>query len=379
MNGELPDFSQIVFESKGLFFNRMHGMKTERPESASSSGYCRSEDSNRSRSPVSQWLALLRDSTEVESLSALQAKSVAVDEESFEALSVRNAQVALRKTRKDFSDIRVIIDHLINQLPLTIEDLYHFKLDVEDISCKIHALIEHCRRRGCDSITGMKGRKMSTDIAVYGLQISKFVDDFNMKHNVNNAQLEASLRKMKERVTQVVDSTTEKDLCIIINALRFPWGSICSKWSILALWQLTQNDNQVSHMLVNHGVIKRLMKLSCLGCGSTTPSPNINPQLKASALRVLTHLCSNHEATRQIFACEQEIGSSLITLISLERNELILKEAVGLILKMTLPLIDSKKSLGNTPSNIDFLIKLMPMQSLVKSLSNLGEFLNFPS
>jgi hypothetical protein len=324
---------------------------------------------------VSQWLSLLRDSTEVESLSALQAKSVAVDEESFEALSVRNAQVALKKTRKDFYEINTIIDHLINQLPLTTEDLYHFKLDIEEISCKIHSLIEHCRRRGCDSTTGIKGRKMSTDIAVHGLQISKFVEDFTMKNNVNNAQLEASLRKMKDRLTQVVDATTEKDACIIINALRFPWGSICAKWAILALWQLTQNDLHVSQILVNNGdVVKKLMTLSCIGIGSTTPSSSFNPQLKASALRVLTHLCSDYEATRQIFACEQEIGSSLVALLALERNELVVKEAVGLVLKMTLPLIDSKKSFGHAPSSIDMLVKFLPIQSLVKALSGLGEF-----
>lgn len=47
----------------------------------------------RAKSPVDCWLSSLRDATEVESLSALQAKSVAVSEEAFEALSIRNAQV----------------------------------------------------------------------------------------------------------------------------------------------------------------------------------------------------------------------------------------------------------------------------------------------
>lgn len=355
-------------------------MTTSRPGSSSSSGYCRSEDSSRSRSPVSQWLSLLRDSTEVESLSALQAKSVAVDEDSFEALSVRNAQVALRKTRQDFVEINTIIDHLINQLPLTIEDLYHFKLDVEDISCKIHSLIEHCRRRGCDSPSknnsnsSLKGRRISSDVAIHGLQIAKFVEDFTLKHNVNNAQLEASLRKMKERLTHVVETTTEKDCSIIVTALRHPFGSICSKWAILALWQLTQHDRQVSDLLVSQEiVINKLLRLSCIGCGST--SSNLNPQLRASALRVLTHLSSSKDATRQIFASEPESGASLVTLLSLERNELVLKEAVGLILQVTLPLIDCKKSLGNekTATNIESLVKIIPIKVLVSYLSSLGK------
>src|SRR5207249_2443082 len=111
---------------------------------------------------------------------------VAVDEESFEALSVRNAQVAIRKTRKESIEIIGNIDHLISLLPLTVEDLTHFKYDVEDISAQIHILIEHCRRRGCDSShssSGLKGRRMSSDVAVYGLQIAKFIEDFTLKRN----------------------------------------------------------------------------------------------------------------------------------------------------------------------------------------------------
>ena len=92
----------------------------------------------------------MRDSTEVESLSALQAKSVAITEEAFEALSIRNAQVAITRMRKESASILDGLDTLIDQLPLTIEDLKLFKNDFNLVSSRTYSLVETCRRRGCD-------------------------------------------------------------------------------------------------------------------------------------------------------------------------------------------------------------------------------------
>lgn len=348
---------------------------------------------------------MLRDSTEVESLSALQAKSVALDEQSFEALSVRNAQVSIRKTREDSMQILNRIDQLIDDLPLTIEDLTSFKESIECVSLQIHCLIEHCRRRGCDSSSPLLGfntnvissnnRRLSNDVAVYGLQLAKFVDEFSEQHNVNNGQIEITLRKMKEKLGEVIDTTIRKDCDVIINALRFPWGSICCKWALLALWQLTQNDSYICRIGVQSScLIKQLLKLSTIGCGSNRNS--LDPQLRASALRILTHLSNNVDATSQMFATEP--GSNLITLLSFEQSELVLKEAVGLIVQVTMPLIDCKRDRNSSSSSSssstkvhhstvqntqcneltsissmnDLLVKVIPVKLLIKALTNLA-------
>ena len=337
----------------------------------SSSGYARSDDSSRSRSPVSHWLYLIRDSTEVESLSALQAKSVAVNEESFEALSVRNAQVAIKKTRKESLELLNMIDHLISQLPLTTDDLPLFKRDIDHVTYGIQSLIEHCRRRGCDHIeTPIKGRHSSSDVAVHGMHICKFVDDFTRRRNVNNAQLEASMRKMHARLRQVTETTIQKDAHIIVQALRFEWGSICSKWALLALWQLTQNDAYVSSVFLEDGyVVRRLMCLACIR------SPTLSPNLPASALRILTHMTAEPDCIKQIFAINDTPGN-LITLLSFEKNEVVLIEALGLLVQITMPLIDSKKKLKEkTPdpdNTLESLVKVIPVPLLVKSLTSLA-------
>lgn len=84
-------------------------------------------------------------------MSALQAKSVAVSEEAFEALAVRNAQVAIARMRKESAEILDSLDMLIDQLPLTIDDLKLFKNDFSLVCSRTYSLVEMCRRRGCDA------------------------------------------------------------------------------------------------------------------------------------------------------------------------------------------------------------------------------------
>lgn len=44
----------------------------------------------------------------------------------------------------------------------------------------------------------------------------KFVDDFMLRHNVNNAQLEATLRKQKERLGELVNVTIRRDCQVVV-------------------------------------------------------------------------------------------------------------------------------------------------------------------
>jgi len=45
----------------------------------------------------------------------------------------------------------------------------------------------------------------------------KFVDDFMASHQVNNAQLEATLRKQKERLGELVNCTIRRDCQVMIT------------------------------------------------------------------------------------------------------------------------------------------------------------------
>lgn len=176
----------------------------------------------------------------MESLSALQAKSVAVNEEAFEALSIRNAQVAISKTRRDSVQIIDGLDALIDLLPLTAEDLGLFKNDFAFLTSNTYSLVEACRRRGCDiqseynnthyeqrthqTCSAANGnKKLSHEVFSLCESLVRFVDDFGLRRNVNNAQIEASLRQLKERLGELVNITIRRD-CQVSNS--FPLSQL---------------------------------------------------------------------------------------------------------------------------------------------------------
>lgn len=70
-------------------------------------------------------------------------------------------------------------------------------------------------------------------------------------------------------------------------------------------------------------------------------------QVKAAALRVMTYLCSNRDAIKQIL---DEIISKkcLSSMVFNESEEMITKEAVGLLVQITTPFIDSKDKQSNS-------------------------------
>lgn len=69
-------------------------------------------------------------------------------------------------------------------------------------------------------------------------------------------------------------------------------------------------------------------------------------QVKAAALRVLTYLCANRDAIKQIL---NEIISKkcLSSMVLNEQEDIILKETVGLLVQITTPFIDSKDKVSN--------------------------------
>lgn len=93
---------------------------------------------------------------------------------------MRNAQVSIRKIR--FTSVQIIddIDDLIDQLPLTITQLFSIEKDFKIITSNVLGLIELCRKRDCDS-TLIKGVQASGYVSSLCYQISQFIADFGQK------------------------------------------------------------------------------------------------------------------------------------------------------------------------------------------------------
>lgn len=160
-------------------------------------------------SPVQVWLNELLSLTEVESLSALQAKSVATTPESFEALSIRNAQVSIQQIRKNSTIIIDELDSLIDSLPIdSTEGLTYLMEKFSETYKKIQSLIEICKRKGCDYVAN---KQLSIDVQTICEQTIKFMQNFLSKQQINNAQIEASARKLKENFGELVDTTIKKE------------------------------------------------------------------------------------------------------------------------------------------------------------------------
>lgn len=159
------------------------------------------------------WLHELQSLTEVESLSALQAKSVATTPESFEALSIRNAQVTIQQIRKTSSTVIDELDSLIDSLPVSTNGLQYLLYAFHDTYTKICSVIEICRRKGCDFAAK---KQLSTDVLAICDQTIKFMNGFLSKQDVNNAQIEANVRKLMQNFGELVDITIKKE-CTVRN------------------------------------------------------------------------------------------------------------------------------------------------------------------
>ncbi|RWS14660.1 inscuteable-like protein, partial [Dinothrombium tinctorium] len=318
---------------------------------------------------VRQWLQELRANVESECLSALQAKSVALDSDAFEALSIRNAQISIYKIRCLSVDVIDGLDFLIDTLPITIDAIPSFKHGFGSVCQKLCEVIELCRRRGCD-YSPYKGSKVSTAVSTICQQMIKFINDFGLKGVVNNAQLEATLRKLKERLGELVNLTIRRDCQVICDSLLHTGSNLCLKWSLLALWQLTQNDAYICRIFVEmRKVIKRLIEIFAY---NYSYSLKINCHLKSAALRVLSYLCINPDAVVQIYE-NLHFEKDLIANLMNERNETVLREASALIVQLTTPFIDYTRN-AKKDQMLAKLLHQVPISSLVLILTNISSY-----
>jgi hypothetical protein len=160
-----------------------------------------------------EWLLSLKKSTESECLSTLSAKCVATSDHSYELLSIRNSHVTVTEIRQESHRIIDTIDHFIdNCLPITrwqrLERIHDFCLAA--LFDKINSVVELCRRKGCDNKKS-QNKCLSMDVIDCCQQFTRFVRSFVAKQTVNNPQLEATLRKLKEQFGELIDQTIKNE------------------------------------------------------------------------------------------------------------------------------------------------------------------------
>ena len=161
-----------------------------------------------------EWLISLQNSIEVECLSALSAKCVVTTELSYELLAIRNSHLTVTKIRAESDRIIEAIDHFIdNCLPITRwQKLQRIHDDcLIQVFDKISSVVQICRRKGCDYKPLNTKKTLSADVLECCQQFSRFVNCFVTKGVVNNPQLEATLRKLKEQFGELVDQSIKKE------------------------------------------------------------------------------------------------------------------------------------------------------------------------
>lgn len=80
-----------------------------------------------------EWLRAMRYETELECLTSLQARTLAIDEFSASALSIRNSQVTIQEMRLESNFILDYIDYLIELLPLSFNKIGRFSIEFSEI------------------------------------------------------------------------------------------------------------------------------------------------------------------------------------------------------------------------------------------------------
>lgn len=166
--------------------------------------------------PLKLWLTELQSLTEVESLSALQAKSVATTPESFEALSIRNTQIAIQQIRNNSSIIIDELDAIIDSLPVSFDGLSYVLTTFQDTYKKIAAVLEICRRKGCDFVAN---RQLSGQVMNYCDHTLKTMYTFLVNNDFNNSQIEASIRTVKENFGELIDATIKKECQVSLSLM----------------------------------------------------------------------------------------------------------------------------------------------------------------
>lgn len=258
-----------------------------------------------------EWIKAMRFETELECLTSLQARTLAIDEHSAGALSVRNSQVNIQEIRAESNFILDFIDCLIeSQLPL---DEFAgpnaiFKLSAEfselwtrivnqtasqtnsaNKNCNVLAAANQGATYQQNSLTIINCTPRKAPMSAKTLQpldelvikirnlCFSYANLLNQiqggETKLNNGALESELRRLKELYGKFVEFCIRAECANIVRALNFdfsqsslnrlsstssllpvrPFESSSAqlplKWALIALWQLTKDDPFICRIL----------------------------------------------------------------------------------------------------------------------------------
>lgn len=206
---------------------------------------------------LSRWMQAMRFETELECLTALQARTLAIDEHSAGALSVRNSQVAIQELRLESDLILDLIDRLIDTLPLNFNTIDKFSTDFSELYVK---LLEQTRAQSAPSTSATQTTapksshtycnqlnnltiinctprkfaaassrtlrpldKLAVQVRSICIEMANVIQDYQDNYNsfehIDNGQFEVMLRKIKESYGKFVEISIRAECANIVRAL----------------------------------------------------------------------------------------------------------------------------------------------------------------
>ncbi|XP_054158907.1 protein inscuteable homolog [Oppia nitens] len=352
---------------------------------------------------IKEWLLSLQKSPEYECLSALSAKCVqnknlnknTADSDhhynhqhySAELMAIRQSHATVADIRRESARIIDTIDHFIdNCLPIQkwqrLQRIHDYCLRA--LFDRIRSVADMCRRKsfGGGDYTPTVGNKcLSADTLDCCSQLSRFVQSFVAKQSVNNAQLEATIRKLKELFGELVDQTIKSECSLITASIKNRNTYLTIEWSLMAYIQLTRDDAYLCRALVessanqcNQSFVHLLVDLIANYCSYDLQE---SQQIKAGALTILTNLCVNHtDAIQQVMdecAANKSFIEDIILTNESSADDFVLRQAVQLVVQLTKQFIDDNNSGGSgadTDSNNNYSYHKMPVLWHTKHLTS---------
>lgn len=297
----------------------------------------------KNENPVVKWLNEVRFGPETESLSSLQSKSVAYSVDMYDAMEVRNSQESIQTLRANSSDLVKQIVYLIKMLPLEANEFTFAISRLNFIYNRLCKITDFCKGRlNCSSSeysiykssTKLNPVQLSNEIL---LKCQQTISVLSLQHikTPDFAEIEVNLKILIQKFVNLIDLTIKKDCKVICDTLyRHDESLICIKWCLTALLQLTHEDGYISRIFTEHyPVIKSLINFILL-----KPNISLIPRLQwvfmGNSLRIISQLCVDSNAVRQI-CMHTAIEQRLIILLNSTNDNVLISETIKLLFQLT--------------------------------------------
>lgn len=241
-----------------------------------------------------EWLQAMRFETELECLTSLQARTLAIDEHLAGALGVRNSQVNIDRMREVSNSLLNDIDTLIESLPLKFSSISKFSAKFSELWTILmnetaaqtsssstltssqnqnNLTIINCtpRKSLVSARTLRPLDKLADQIRNLCIDYVKALYEYQEDHTsalINNDYLESALRKLKELYGKFVEISIRAECANIVRALHYDFTQTSAKinrlssnsslhptrpfessrpqlplkWALIALWELTKDS-----------------------------------------------------------------------------------------------------------------------------------------